>query len=67
MKAICKTDYGQFEYNKIYNYSYLYHNNMKKYYVVGEYSDNEFTKRQFDTIFIEKITTNTYNKNYNHI
>jgi len=64
MKAICKVDYGQFEYNKVYNYSYVYQqNNMKKYYVVGEYGDNEFTKRQFDSIFTEKILNN--NKNFN--
>jgi hypothetical protein len=65
VKAICKTDYGQFEYNKVYNYSYAFQNNMKKYYVIGEYGDNEFTKRQFDAIFQEKITTNIPNKNYN--
>ena len=51
MRAVCKVDYGQFEYNKCYNYSYSYDNNMKKYHVNGEYGKTEFSKRQFDAIF----------------
>jgi len=64
MKVVCKTDYGQFEYNKKYNYFYSYLNNMKKYFVKGEYGETEFTKRQFDAIFSEinsKINKNNFN------
>lgn len=49
MKATCKVDWGQFETNKKYNYSYQ--NNTKKYYVIGDYSSTEFTKKQFDVMF----------------
>ena len=64
MKAICKIDYGQFEFNKLYNYSYSYLNNMKKYYVMGQYGSNEFTKRQFDVMFsTEKSNNNGNQKN----
>lgn len=48
MKAKCKVDYGQFEINK--NYNYILINN--RYHVDGEYSKSEFTKRQFDSMFI---------------
>jgi hypothetical protein len=57
MRAICRIDYGQFEYNKKYNYFYSYENNTKKYFVDGQYGNSEFTKRQFDQMFI------TENKN----
>lgn len=60
MKAKCKVDYGQFEINKKYNYSYQ--NNTKKYHVDGQYSKSEFTKRQFDSMFIpENINRNEKN------
>jgi len=52
MTAICKNDYGQFEYNKKYEYSF--NNKTNKYQVTGEYSNIEFTKKQFDSIFIPK-------------
>ena len=61
MRAICKVDYGQFEYNRTYNYYYSYENNMKKYYVNGEYGNTEFTKRQFESIFT--FSENNTNKN----
>jgi len=65
MKAICKIDYGQFEYNKTYNYSYTYINNMKKFYVIGQYSNTEFTKRQFDAIFTSESLVKNKNGLYN--
>jgi hypothetical protein len=65
MKAICKTDYGQFEFNKVYKYSYSYENNYKTYYVIGQYSDTQFTKRQFDAIFISEKPENK-NKSFNY-
>ena len=65
MKAICKIDYGQFEHNREYNYSYSFENNMKKFHVKGDYGSNEFTKRQFDGIFTNKIPERNENKNYN--
>ena len=55
MKAVCKIDYGQFEYNKSYNYSYLIENNNIKFYVVGQYGDSEFNRRQFEAIFENSI------------
>lgn len=58
MRVICKVDYGQFDLNEI--YTYTFHNN--KYYVVGKYSDTEFNKRQFDSIF---KPINNKNKNEN--
>jgi len=65
MRAICKMDYGQFERNREYNYSYSYQNNFKKFHVKGQYADSEFTKRQFDTIFTTKLPNKNENKNYN--
>jgi hypothetical protein len=63
MIAICIVDYGQFEINKKYNYTYQ--NNTKKYYVNGDYSNTEFNKRQFDVMFIpetsQKSTKNEKN------
>jgi hypothetical protein len=50
MKAVCKVDWGQFEINKKYYYSY--EKNLRKYYVNGDYEKTEFTKKQFDVIFI---------------
>jgi len=64
MKVACKIDYGQFEYNKIYDYSYSYKNNMKIYYVTGPYSSNEFTKKQFDVIFTPYVYKK-HNINFN--
>jgi len=52
MVAICKVDYGQFECNKKYNYKYTFQGNVIKYFVVGEYSESEFTKKQFESIFL---------------
>lgn len=66
MRVVCKVDYGQFEYNKTYDYSYSFQNNFKKYYVVGEYGTNEFTKRQFDAIFEVLIVNKNKNKSYNY-
>ena len=63
MRAICKIDYGQFEYNRCYNYYYSYDNNMKKYHVNGEYGNTEFTKRQFDQMFITENNKNEKQKN----
>lgn len=53
-KAQCKIDYGQFEFNKTYEYSYTIKNNIKKYFVKGLYGDNEFNQKQFNTIFETK-------------
>lgn len=64
MKAICKLDYGQFELNKIYDYSYSFENNNIKYFVSGQYCDNEFNKKQFDTLFSPKNKKTTHNINY---
>jgi len=64
MKAICKIDYGQFEYNKTYKFSYKYENNMKKFYVIGEYCNTEFSKRQFEAIFISENTNKSDIYNY---
>ena len=50
MKARCKIDYGQFETNKKYDYSYQ--NQTRKYHVDGQYGKTEFTKRQFDVMFV---------------
>jgi hypothetical protein len=60
MTAKCKVDYGQFEINKKYEY-YLQN---QRYYVNGEYSKSEFTKRQFDSMFIpdNQNKTNNYIK-----
>lgn len=66
MRVVCKVDYGQFEYNKTYESSYQFQNNFKKYYVVGEYGTNEFTKRQFDSIFKEYAINKNQNKSYNY-
>ena len=63
MKAICKIDYGQFEYNKIYKYSYEYENNIKRYYVIGQYGDSQFTKRQFDVVFTSESSDISRDKN----
>ena len=52
MKIMCKIDYGQFEYNKKYDYKYSFQNNVIKYFVTGEYSETEFTKKQFESIFL---------------
>lgn len=52
MKAICKVDYGQFECNKKYDYKYTFQNNVIKYFVAGDYSESEFTKKQFESIFL---------------
>lgn len=54
MRAICKIDYGQYEFNKTYEYSYTIKNNIKKYFVKGLYGDNEFNQKQFNTIFETK-------------
>ena len=66
MKAICKIDYGQFEYNKQYNYFYSYENNTKRYHVNGQYGNSEFTKRQFDQMFITENVKNEQPKNHLH-
>lgn len=50
-KVLCKIDYGQFEFNKKYEYYYSFQNNIKKYFVKGLYGDNEFNKKQFEAIF----------------
>lgn len=65
MRAICKIDYGQFEYNKAYKYSYAFENNIIKYYVVGQYGDTQFNKKQFDAIFIAENSKNK-NKSFNY-
>ena len=66
MRVVCKVDYGQFEYNKIYEYSYSYQGNMIKYYVIGEYGSSEFNKRQFDAIFNVSTINKNQNKSYNY-
>jgi len=65
MRAICKIDYGQFEFNRIYDYSYYYDNNMKKYHVKGEYGNTEFTKRQFEMMFTTETLNKSKNNSYN--
>ena len=55
MRAICILDWGQFETYKKYKY---YQNKNNKYYVVGDYGDTEFTKKQFDAIFKPEKNTN---------
>ena len=59
MKATCKVDWGQFETNKRYNY--FYQNNTRKYHVNGEYGKTEFTKKQFDVMFIPDTSKNGKN------
>jgi hypothetical protein len=61
MRAICKLDYGQFENNKSYNYSYTKDN---KYHVDGQYGKTEFNKRQFDALFSLEKSKNQ-NKSFN--
>lgn len=61
MRAICKLDYGQFEFNKNYDYSY---STDRKYYVDGQYGKTEFNKRQFDVLFTPE-TKQKQNKSYN--
>ena len=54
---MCRVDWGQFEYNKRYDYSYQ--NNNKKYYVNGQYGKTEFNKKQFDVVFVpDKVKIN---------
>lgn len=65
MRAMCKIDYGQFEYNKMYKYSYAFENNNITYYVIGQYGDTQFTKRQFNAIFISEDLKNK-NKSFNY-
>jgi hypothetical protein len=58
MTAICKNDYGQFEYNKRYKYSF--NNKTNKFQVNGEYSKIEFNKKQFESIFIPRTENKIY-------
>jgi len=63
MRAICKLDYGQFEFNKTYDYTYT---TDRKYYVDGQYGKTEFNKRQFDALFTsEKKQNQNQNKSFN--
>ena len=66
MIATCKIDYGQYEHNENYEYYYIYSNNIKKYFVKGRYGENEFTKKQFESIFYQGKLYNI-NKNFNTI
>lgn len=53
-RVICKVDYGQFEVNKIYNYS----TKIKSYIVQGQYGETNFNRNQFNTIFSQLNNTN---------
>jgi len=61
MIAKCRIDYGQFEANK--KYDYIFKNNTGRYHVDGLYSESEFTKKQFTSIFIPINQNNLRTKN----
>ena len=46
--------------NQLYNYT---ENNTKRYHVNGQYGNSEFTKRQFDQMFITENNKNEKQKN----
>ena len=61
-KVRCKIDYGQFEANKVYEYTLKF----KNYLVQGQYGESNFNRNQFNAIFIPiKNSQNNQTTNFN--